>query len=63
MNPFLLFSFGTAWVLFFLFLMLGYLDTRTGPNSSGYNLGALVFFIFGVFLTIACGGSWHTLHP
>jgi hypothetical protein len=62
MNPFLLFAFGADWVLFFLFIMLGYLDTRTGPSGGGYNLGAVAFFILGIFLTIACGASWHALH-
>jgi hypothetical protein len=63
MNPFLIFAFAGDWLLFMLFLFFGYLDTRTGPDSSNYNLGAFVFFILGIFLTIACGASWHQLHP
>ena len=62
MNPFLIFAFVADWVLFLLFLMLGYLDSRVGTGSD-YNVGAVVWFIIGVFLTIACSASWHTLHP
>jgi hypothetical protein len=63
MNPFLIFAFAGDWFLFLFFLLLGYLDTRTGPSGGGYNLAAFILFILGVFLTIACGASWHTLHP
>ena len=58
MNPFLVGITILMWVLF----LVAYLFSALSKRREDYILDAILFFIFALFLTIACGASWHDLH-
>ena len=58
MNPFLIGITIFFWALF----LVAYLMSALSDKRSDYILDVFIFFIFAIFLTIACGTAWHNLH-
>jgi nitrate/nitrite transporter NarK len=61
MNPVLVIITILSWMLFivtYFIIIFSNNEERKGSLATD----AFVFFIISIFLTIACGASWHQLH-
>ncbi len=62
MNPYLVFGFCAAWILFGIFLLMSFLPHTVSSSNQTYGLLAVIACIFAAMLTIYCGTQWSQLH-